>query len=202
MFEQTGVGEDDRAYAVVVNDEEQYSIWPSERDLPIGWAAAGFIGPKSECLAHIEEVWIDMRPRGARIGAREVAMASSAVGADFGGTLPERLAGRRYDVTIALGGDRTKEALLRRMQTGWLHVAFLLPQGQTEVRVRLTDDDAPRTAAAAFAQGYPLIRIVGVVTLDGVPLMCRIDVDGATLTAVAQLEAIGESRGRGNCERP
>ena len=53
-------------YIVVVNHEEQYSIWPAGRDIPLGWRPAGFEGSREECLAHIEEVWTDMRPRSVR----------------------------------------------------------------------------------------------------------------------------------------
>jgi MbtH protein len=54
--------EDDATYRVVVNDEEQYSIWSTERDIPLGWRDVGKTGTKAACLAHIEEVWTDMRP--------------------------------------------------------------------------------------------------------------------------------------------
>jgi MbtH protein len=50
------------AYRVVVNHEEQYSIWPVGRDLPVGWREAGKTGSKAECLEHIGQVWTDMRP--------------------------------------------------------------------------------------------------------------------------------------------
>ena len=53
-------------YKVVVNDEEQYSIWPLDRETPAGWRDEGKQGPKAECLAHIEEIWTDMRPRSLR----------------------------------------------------------------------------------------------------------------------------------------
>lgn len=53
-------------YRVVVNHEEQYSIWPAERDLPAGWNEAGKRGRKAECLQYIAEVWTDMRPRSLR----------------------------------------------------------------------------------------------------------------------------------------
>jgi MbtH protein len=53
-------------YQVVVNDEEQYSIWPEGRELPLGWRSAGKAGTKEECLAYIEEVWTDMRPLSLR----------------------------------------------------------------------------------------------------------------------------------------
>jgi MbtH protein len=51
---------------VVVNDEEQYSIWFVDREPPPGWRAVGKEGPKDECLAYIEEVWTDMRPKSLR----------------------------------------------------------------------------------------------------------------------------------------
>ncbi len=58
--------EDDKTYTVVVNDEEQYSIWPADREVPLGWREAGKSGTKAECLAYIEEVWTDMRPLSLR----------------------------------------------------------------------------------------------------------------------------------------
>jgi MbtH protein len=53
-------------YTVVVNQEEQYSIWPSYKEIPVGWRAAGKEGTKDECLAYIAEVWTDMRPLSLR----------------------------------------------------------------------------------------------------------------------------------------
>jgi len=58
--------EDTRVYLAVVNDEEQYSIWLEGTALPNGWRAAGKSGTKSECLAWIKEVWIDMTPASLR----------------------------------------------------------------------------------------------------------------------------------------
>jgi MbtH protein len=58
-------------YAVVVNSEEQYTIWPAGRDLPPGWTGDGFTGTEDECLAHIDEVWTDMRPLSLRTWIRD-----------------------------------------------------------------------------------------------------------------------------------
>jgi MbtH protein len=58
--------EDVRRYEVVVNHEEQYSIWLADREPPAGWRRAGKSGAKQECLAHIKEVWTDMRPLSLR----------------------------------------------------------------------------------------------------------------------------------------
>jgi MbtH protein len=58
--------EDEREYLVVMNDEEQYSIWLADRALPDGWKASGYRAKRAECLAHIDEVWTDMRPLSLR----------------------------------------------------------------------------------------------------------------------------------------
>jgi len=66
--------EDTTIYQVVVNHEEQYSIWPADRELPLGWTAVGKQGPKAECLAYIEEVWTDMRPLSLRKKMQEAGL--------------------------------------------------------------------------------------------------------------------------------
>lgn len=58
--------EDRTTYQVVVNHEEQYSIWPADRENPLGWRNGGKAGTKDECLAFIKEVWTDMRPLSLR----------------------------------------------------------------------------------------------------------------------------------------
>ncbi|MFH9349521.1 MbtH family protein [Kitasatospora sp. NPDC017646] len=58
--------DDDRRHLVVLNDEEQYSVWPAERDVPAGWRAEGFEGTRQECLDHVSLVWTDMRPLSLR----------------------------------------------------------------------------------------------------------------------------------------
>jgi len=55
-----------KIYNVVINEEEQYSIWPTTKDLPNGWYKVGVQGFKDDCLSHIKEIWIDMRPLSLR----------------------------------------------------------------------------------------------------------------------------------------
>ncbi len=57
---------EDTIFRVVVNHEEQYSIWPDYKAVPEGWREAGFTGNKAACLAHIEVVWTDLRPLSLR----------------------------------------------------------------------------------------------------------------------------------------
>jgi len=58
--------EDTQIYKVVINNEEQYSIWPQDRENAAGWNDVGKVGTKKECLAYIREVWTDMRPASLR----------------------------------------------------------------------------------------------------------------------------------------
>lgn len=63
---------DDKQLKVVVNHEEQYSIWPTDRENPLGWLDEGTVGTKEACLAHIERIWTDMRPLSLRRAMAEL----------------------------------------------------------------------------------------------------------------------------------
>jgi MbtH protein len=65
--------DDSRLYKVVINHEEQYSIWPADRENALGWQDAGKEGTKTECLAYIDVVWTDMRPLSLRKHMEKVA---------------------------------------------------------------------------------------------------------------------------------
>ena len=58
--------EDDIIYQVIINEEEMYSIWYADREMPLNWTGIGFSGTKQECLDRIEEIWTDMRPLSLR----------------------------------------------------------------------------------------------------------------------------------------
>jgi len=60
-------------YKVVINHEEQYTIWPADRENPLGWKDVGKIGRESDCLDYIEEVWTDLRPSLVRQKVKEMA---------------------------------------------------------------------------------------------------------------------------------
>ncbi|MEM7353969.1 MAG: MbtH family protein [Acidobacteriota bacterium] len=72
--------EDTTIYKVVINHEEQYSIWPADRENALGWNDVGVEGPKKECLDHIEEVWTDMRPLSLRKKMEEDAKRAAEQG--------------------------------------------------------------------------------------------------------------------------
>ena len=74
---QTSSKDDTTIYTVVVNHEEQYSIWPAHKEIPAGWRAVGREGQKPECLQYIEDVWTDMRPLSLRRRMEENARRPS-----------------------------------------------------------------------------------------------------------------------------
>jgi MbtH protein len=94
--------EDNTIYKVVVNHEEQYSIWPAHRENPLGWNDVGKSGPKDECLAYIKEVWTDMRPLSLRKKMEEMEKNKQA------GVAPA-LAGRRLPLTRSTSTDLARE---------------------------------------------------------------------------------------------
>ena len=65
--------DDSVTYKVVINHEEQYSIWPADKDNPLGWTSVGKSGKRQECLDYIEQVWTDMRPLSLRKQMEEAA---------------------------------------------------------------------------------------------------------------------------------
>ncbi len=65
--------EDTRTYTVLVNDEEQYSLWLMELTIPAGWRSTGKVGSKEECLEYVRNVWTDMRPLSLRKALAEQA---------------------------------------------------------------------------------------------------------------------------------
>jgi uncharacterized protein YbdZ (MbtH family) len=71
--------EDDNAeYLVLVNHEEQYSLWPAFRDIPAGWTATGPRGRRKECLDWIDKNWTDMRPKSLRDAMEQAARERSS----------------------------------------------------------------------------------------------------------------------------
>jgi MbtH protein len=80
--------EDTTVYRVVVNVEEQYSIWRAEWDNPLGWRDGGMSGTKQECLEFIARVWTDMRPRSVREQMAGRSSSPAEVGRDPEGNRP------------------------------------------------------------------------------------------------------------------
>lgn len=72
QYESQTTDEKQEMYLVLVNHEEQYSLWPSYKPIPTGWKTVGEERAKEECLAYIDEVWTDMRPLSLRARIHEL----------------------------------------------------------------------------------------------------------------------------------
>src|SRR5215208_3655733 len=137
--------EDNTIYKVVVNHEEQYSIWPADRENALGWNDAGKTGTKEECLSYINEVWTDMRPLSLRKWMEEVAARgtpepppmSSGHEEEQRSDIIGRLSQGEHPVEAGLRPERTARALKDRIEQGYFPIKFTDTAGGTELGVRL-----------------------------------------------------------------
>ncbi len=187
--------EDTTVYKVVVNHEEQYSIWPDDREEPLGWKAVGKVGLKAECLSYIEEVWTDMRPLSLRKQMEEAANNptplpnDAPVAEDAGDDLVSRLSTGDHPVEVDLRTEKTAQKLKESIDHGYVHIKFTNTQGGTELGVRL-DQDHSDIMKADFDQQTGTVHLVGGLTLNYVPVRCVADIDLATFTGQGHLELV------------
>lgn len=188
---------DATVYAVVVNAEEQYSIWDDERELPDGWRKVGKRGSREECLEYIDEVWTDMRPLSLRRrlaeaeerDAQRVEAEPDPLDTDDEPTLVERLSTGEHPVELTLPRDAETSAIAEDVERGFVFVKFTDTRGGTELRVRL-DREASDLSGADFAGGTGVAEIVGTLQLDFVEVRCHARIDVATRLGTGKLEPI------------
>ncbi|WP_425554193.1 MbtH family protein [Kribbella yunnanensis] len=184
------------AYKVVVNHEEQYSIWPVERDNPPGWNAVGEQGSKQECLDYIETVWTDMRPLSLRKKMAEWA-ANPPPTRPYsdprpeGRSLVERLSEGRHPVEVSLRPENSAAAVKRCIDRGYIHVRFPETKGGTELGLRL-NPELSDWRAGNFEAAQGSVRLVGDLTLDLVKVRCVAEIDLVTLQGQGHLQPINE----------
>nr|AAG02368.1 MbtH-like protein [Streptomyces verticillus] len=172
-------------YHVVVNDEEQYSIWLAEQEIPAGWRATGTSGTQEECLRHIDEVWTDMRPRSLReamAAAEHAEPAPAPAPAEEEPSLVDRLCAGDQPVESVLRPERTAAALREAVDRGYVFVRFAATRGGTELGVAVDP-------AATTMDGTEL-RLTGTLTLDFEPVRCHARVDVTTFTGEGRLERV------------
>jgi uncharacterized protein YbdZ (MbtH family) len=178
-------------YVVVMNHEDQYSIWPEGREIPAGWRATGVAGPKAECLAHIDEVWTDMRPRSLREhmerASREPAPAPPPL--PEGPTLVERLSHGEHPVEVTGLGDDPLRRLRERIEMGHVMVRFPETRGGTELGVRFEPRNLELSSCDLNA-GSGQLPLRGDLTLDGTRVRVHADIDVATMTGRGRLEVL------------
>ena len=189
--------EDTTIYKVVVNHEEQFSIWPADRDNPPGWRDVGKSGRKAECLAHIEEVWTDMRPLSLRKHMEEAARAprpephGSGTWTDEStkDDLVQSLAAGSHPVEVSLRPEKSVDIFRECIDRGYVHVKFTATRGGTELGVRL-DQNVSDISHANFENQTGIVHLVGGLTLNYVKVRCIADIDLRTLAGQGYLEII------------
>jgi uncharacterized protein YbdZ (MbtH family) len=172
-------------FSVVVNDEEQYSIWLSHRPVPGGWREAGYRGSKSQCLDHIATAWVDMRPLSLRKRMEEWAKEPPPDGpeifVDDAPALVDRLSGNEHRVEFRTRATDRVAYLKERIDLGYVHLVFPETRGGTELGFRL-DRAACRFEGVDFEKGMGEVELVGRLTLDEVSVECRAKIRVPELT--------------------
>ena len=194
--------EDTTVYNVVVNHEEQYSIWPVDREIPRGWKSVGKRGSKAECLGFVKEVWTDMRPLSLRKAMEREAKERAERKArglpeypppqpppppDPRDNLVQWLAEGDHPVEASLRPEKTVAAFKDRIDRGYVHIKFTDTRGGTELGVRL-DPQTCNLSGADFEKQTGTVHLVGGLTLNYVKVRCVADIDLETLSGGGHLE--------------
>jgi uncharacterized protein YbdZ (MbtH family) len=179
---------------VVVNAEEQYSVWPLERELPHGWSEAGRTGPMADCLAYIAEVWTDMRPLSLRRHMESAAAtdAQSPAGEPQHLSDPPHLIDRlTTDQTVEFAPSITNRAraLKESIDRGFVLIRFPQTAGGTELGIAL-DRDASKVDGADFTAIDGRVLLVGDLTLDWRRARCVVTLDLSTMQGSGRLDAL------------
>ena len=198
MSMQHSEDEDKTIYKVVVNHEEQYSIWPEYKENPPGWNEVGKVGPKAECLAYIKEVWTDMRPLSLRKKMEEMANNPPPPPVSDptpkGPSLVDRLCIGDHPVIVSQRPEPSAKALKEALDNGYVRIKFTETKGGTELGLKV-DKDASDFSKANFDEGTGKVRVVGGLTLDYTKVRCIADIDLKTLEGLGHLEKVQEAAG-------
>lgn len=184
--------EDTRIYKVVMNHEEQYSIWLDYKEIPRGWKHVGKTGPKQECLAYIKEVWTDMRPLSLRKKMEELERnpppppPAPDPNAPREKSLVEKLCEGKHPVEVGLRPERTAKLFKEAIDRNYIHIKFTKTKGGTELGFRLNRDTSD-LSAADFDNAKGTVHVEGVMTLDYVRVKCVADIDLSTLAGNGHL---------------
>jgi uncharacterized protein YbdZ (MbtH family) len=187
--------EDVTIYKVVVNDEEQYSIWPDYKELPRGWKHAGKTGPKAECLAYIKQVWVDMRPLSLRRKMEEFAKNPPPASPPADPNAPrekslvDRLCEGDHPVEVGLRPEKTAKLFKEAIDHNYVHIKFTGTRGGTELGVRL-DRHASDFSNADFENASGHAHVEGTLILDYVAVKCFADIDMSTLAGKGRLAKV------------
>lgn len=172
------------SYKVVINDEEQYSIWAADAQNPPGWCDAGISGSRRECLDYIARVWIDIRPLSLR--RRMAQGAASVQPAATVPTAPDDLLTRLSIEKQAVQLIRSR-TIREDLDAGYVHLQFSRALGGTELGIRLDPSSCDYSYADLDAE-VGIIRIGGGLVLNSEEMRCAAEIELTTLAGIAILE--------------
>ena len=189
--------EDTTIYKVVMNHEEQYSIWPDYKEIPPKWKDVSKTGSKAECLAYIKEVWTDMRPLSLRKKMEEYAKNPPPAPAPPDRSAPrqkslvDRLCEADHPVEVGLRPEPTPKSFKEAIDRNYVHIKFTQTKGGTELGFPL-DRDGSNFSAANFEDGKGIVHVEGPLTLDCVRVKCVADIDLSSLKGKGHLIKVVE----------
>lgn len=192
--------EDTTIYRVVVNHEEQYSIWPEYKEIPLGWKDVGKVGLKADCLAYIKEVWTDMRPLSLRKKMEEMAKNPPPPSPPPDPkkarekSLVDRLCEGDHPVEAGLRPEKIVKLFKEAIDRDYVHIKFTQTRGGTELGVRL-DRGSCNFSQANFENESGTVHIEGNLILDYVKVRCIADIDLKTLEGKGKLEKVEAQTG-------
>jgi uncharacterized protein YbdZ (MbtH family) len=184
--------DEEMVFKVVRNEEEQYSIWPQDRENPLGWYDEGKAGLKQECLDHIEKVWTDMRPlrlrkhmeelqeRGDHAPENSLDEHSGESDLEPVEDLVTRLSRGRHHVSVER--YKTFTAFREAIENGFVLVRFTQTRGGTELGFRID-----RQESLFDPTKFSSTRLVGRFTLDDARVECHVEIEGDQLEGVGYL---------------
>jgi len=179
-------------YIVVVNDEEQYSIWPVTREIPSGWVNARVSGDKAHCLKYIDETWTDMRPRSLRQWMAETAERPIKIPTEsqpFHESLANRLSGGEHPVVVAGASAHDPSRLNDEISRGHIRVCFTETAGGTELALRFNPSSVDWSGEESDSAKRRAM-LSSELTLDGVRVRCAVDINMADGKGKGSLEIL------------
>jgi uncharacterized protein YbdZ (MbtH family) len=179
------------AYKVVANDEEQYSIWPTDRRTPSGWHDVGAVGTREFCLAFVEGIRTDMLCCSRQCGIKETtwSLAELAIVAEMSNDsltvdhqeLLNRFSNPGQSVEVILRAGNTAHSLMASIGDGFMKMKFTDSRGEAELGVIL-DRDAVEVHAADFENQKGLVHLEGGLILNCQRVRCIANINLETMT--------------------
>lgn len=187
--------EDNFKYIVVVNHEEQYSIWRADFELPGGWSSCGFEGYRDECIAYVDKVWLDMRPLSVRRALQEIEKNTQSAQPQQGHEAPpreplvSRLTKEKRRFEFVSANELSRDLIKQSIKRGVVH--FRIPDTDGGTVIGLVIDEAKaKECVASIDAGCEELSIVGRFTLDYMNAVCKLSANLSSFDGQCQIDLV------------